>query len=137
MTPNPKPKPFYHEQSVTIDGATYRLVINFLAIDATESVLGGRAYPDILDDLLAGKSVGVQARVVWGLLREHHPELTLEEAAALTIGAAGDTIGLAIGELILAAFPALVVGEEAKGKNPPKPRGASRSSTRRGASRKG
>jgi len=124
--------PYYNEQAVSIDGETYRLVINFKTIDATESVLDGRSYDKILGEMLAGNPpVGLQARVVWGLLREHHPEVTLEQASALARGEAGEAVGYAIGKLIMAAFPA--AKGKAKDANPPKPRGASRPSSKRGA----
>jgi len=120
-------KPYYNEQAVTVGEETYRLVINFKTIDATESLLGGRSYDTILGEMLAGNpSVGLQARVVWGLLQEHHPKVTLEEASALARGEAGEAVGAAFAKLIEAAFP--TAEPEAKGKNPPKRRGASKPS---------
>jgi hypothetical protein len=117
-------KAFYHEQAVTVDGEVFRLVINFRAIDATESLLQGRAYNAILGEMLSGSPpIGLQARVVWGLLREHHPELTLDDAGALALGPAAGEVGLAIGKLFMAAFPS-DDGKKAKGKNPPRRRGA-------------
>jgi hypothetical protein len=118
-------QPFYNEEAVTADGETYRLVINFRTIDATESVLG-RSYDSVLREMLIGKpSVGLQARVVWGLLREHHSDITLEQADALARGKSGKLFGFAIGNLFQAAFP--FAGEpKEKGPNPPKRRGASK-----------
>lgn len=123
------PKPFYNEEAVKVGDDTYRLVINFKAIDATESQLGGRSYEDVLSETVAGRaSVGTQARIVWGMLREHHPEITVEEADALARGEASILIGAAIGKLILAAFPFNDQQPKAKGQNPPKRRGASKPS---------
>lgn len=116
---------YYHEESVTVGGETYRLVLNFKTIDATESVLGGRSYDSILGEILSGSpSIGLQARVVWGLLREHHPEIPLELASSLARGEAGETVGIALAKLIQAAFPT-AQGTKEKGKNPPKRRGVS------------
>jgi hypothetical protein len=117
-------QPFYNEQAVEVDGETYRLVLNFRTIDATESVLGGRAYDEIIEELVCGQpAVGTQTRVVWGLLREHHPDVTLDQAATLARGKASVAVGDAIGKLIDAAFPA-ADAEKEKEKNPPEPRGA-------------
>lgn len=119
-------QPYYNEQAVTVGDETFRLVINFKTIDATESLLGGRSYDMILGEMLTGRpSVGTQARVVWGLLREHHPEITLEQASALARGEAGERVGIAIAQLLNAAFP-LADEPKAKGKNPPQRRGASK-----------
>lgn len=118
------PQPYYNEQSVEVDGEAYRLVMNFRTIDATESVLGGRAYDEVIEELLSGRpSIGLQTRVVWGLLREHHPEVTLEQASSLARGKAGVAVGEAIGKLIDASFPAADAVKE-KDRNPPKRRGA-------------
>lgn len=118
------PKPFYSEQSVVIDGETLRLVINFKAIDATEKFLG-RNYGEILDELQEPNCpIGTTVGVVWGLLREHHPESSIDQAATLCFGAHSVAVGLALTDLLHAAFP---VAEKEKGPNPPKRRGRSRS----------
>lgn len=115
-------KPFYCEQSVKVGDEAYRLVVNWAMIDATESLLG-RPFDEVLTELLTpvpAPRMGTIGRVLWGLLREHHPEITLEEAAGLMFGETGETIGIAIGKLMMDAFPT----QEEKGKNPRKPRGA-------------
>lgn len=117
------PKPFYNEQTVEIDGEVIRLVINFRAIDATEQLLG-LGYDEILSEMQKPKaSVGLTGKVLWGLLREHHPEMSFDQILTLQAGKNGVVTALAIGKLFEAAFP-----EEEKGKNPPKPRGASKPS---------
>jgi hypothetical protein len=115
-------QPFYNEQAVVVGETAFRLVINFRTLDAIES-LTGKDFDSILAQL-GGKRVplSLQAKLVWGLLREHHAEVTLDEAMGLTRGVVGETIGLAIGQLITAAFPPET--EKAKGKNPPPPPGA-------------
>lgn len=123
-------KPFYNEEAVTVDGETYRLVINFRAIDATEAV-AACDYDAILrkmTDPRRGVSLALQAQVVWGMLREHHPDLTLDHAMTLTQGTAGQMVGIAVAKLIQAAFPAENSQQKAKGSNPPKRRGASKPS---------
>ena len=132
------PKPFYAEQAVVIDGETLRLAINFRAIDATEQLmkpLGFSGYDEILEEIQKPSCpVGVTGRVVWGLLREHHPELSLDETASLLFGANALKVGIALNELLQAAFP---TAEIAKGENPPKPRGASKPSGNGGARKTG
>lgn len=121
-------KPFYNEQAVKVDGEDFRLVLNFATIDAIESLLAPRSFDEIITDLLAGAApMAVQTRVVWGLLREHHPALTLDEAMTIVAGPSGEAVGIAIGQLILAAFPLAAPAQE-KPANPRKPRGASRNS---------
>lgn len=125
-------QPFHNEEAVRVGEDTYRLVLNFRAIDATETQLGGRSYESILNELLVGRpSVGLQARVVWGLLREHHPHISLEEADALARGPSSGDIGVALGKLLHAAFP-IIQEPKAKDANPQVRRGRSQSSARSG-----
>lgn len=122
------PKAFYHEQSVTVDGETLRLVINFRALDAIEGVLD-RSFEDVLTELTRKQPkprLGTIGPVLWGLLQEHQPTITLDEAASLLFGEAGSTVGLALGKLVEAAFIA-DDGKE-RPKNPRKRRGASKPS---------
>lgn len=124
------PKPFYNEQAVVIDGETVRLVIDYFAMDATEQLLG-ISYDRILDEIQKpGVPLGFQGKVLWGLLRKHHPEISWDEIASLLVYKNGIPFGLALTKLYEAAFP---LAETEKGKNPPKPRGASKPSSRRGA----
>ncbi len=119
------PQPFYHEQAIVIDGETFNLVINFLAIDATEQLLN-MGYDEILEELQRpdGKA-GLNGKVLWGLLRENHADLSLDQVMTLQLGKNAVPMGLAVQHLLTAAFPA---ADKAKGKNPPKPRGASKPS---------
>ena len=119
------PAPFYHEQLVEIGGEKITLAINFKAIDATEQ-LSGRDYDSILTELQSRDCrTGTMGRAVWGLLREHHPEITIDETLSLLAGQEnGAKVGFALSQLLQAAFPSA----EAKGKNPRKPRGASKPS---------
>lgn len=119
-------KPFYHEEAVKVGDDTLRLVINFRAMDATESLIG-RPFDEILKEMSSGSpTLSVQGKVVWGLLREHHSDLSLDQVMTLLFGEPCVTVGYAMAKLLKSAFPA--AEPEAKGKNPPKPRGASRPS---------
>ena len=115
------PKPFYHEQTVVVDGETLKLAINFRAIDATEQ-LTGRDYDGILEEIQRQDAhTGLTAKVLWGLLLEHHSDLSMDQILTLLYGETGTKVGLALHELLVAAFPA---AEKAKGENPPEPHGA-------------
>lgn len=119
------PQPFYHEQSVVVGDETFILVINFRAIDATEQLLD-LGYDEILEKIQQPDvKVGFSGKVLWGLLREHHSDLSLDQVLTLSKGEPGVTMGLAMSQLLVAAFPTV---EKAKGKNPPKPHGASKTS---------
>lgn len=126
---------FHHEEVVTVGEDALRLVINFLALDAIESAVG-RGFDTILRDLTSSSArpaIGLQAQVLWGLLREHRPDITLDQAAALVIGPTNTAIGMALGRLLASAFPA---GEQkAKDPHPRAPRGASSNSSSPGASK--
>lgn len=117
-------RPFHNEAQVPLkDGTVLRLVLNFRAIDAIEGVVG-KPMPAILPDLITGSaSYAVVAKFVWGLLLEHHPELTMDQVAGLMFGEDGEAVGVVIGDLIRRAFN---IGEEPKEKaaNPRKRRGA-------------
>lgn len=116
---------FYHEQAVKVGDETITLVIDFKAIDATEQLLD-LGYDKILDKIQQPDvKVGFSGKVLWGLLREYHSDLSLNQVLTLAQGETGMTMGLAMTNLLAAAFP---VAEKAKGKNPPEPHGASKTS---------
>lgn len=121
-------RPFHNEAQVTLaDGTSLRLVLNFRAIDAIEGV-AGKPMPAILPEIIAGSAgYALVAKFVWGLLLEHHPDLTMDQVAGLMFGEDGEAVGVAIGDLIRRAFN---LGEEPKEKaeNPRKRRGASKPS---------
>lgn len=122
------PKPFYHEQAVVVDGETLRLVINFRALDATESLLD-RPFNEVVDELNGGApKLSLVGKVLWGLLRDQHPEITLDQTASLMFGETGVMVGIAVNALLEAAFATADPTAKAKGKNPPKRRGASKPS---------
>lgn len=116
-------RPFYHEGQVEVEGETLHLVCNFRAIDVIESVTEQK-MSDILPQLVDPPHALV-GKVLWGLLREKHEGVTLDEAAGVGFGPDGAKVGLVMGDVIRRAFN---IGEEAKDKNPPKRRGASKTS---------
>jgi hypothetical protein len=117
---------FYEEEQVEIDGGALRLAINFRALGAIETLVE-KGMDEILPAILTGNAhLNVIGKVLWGLLREHHPESTLDDAAGLMFNKTTNVkVGLAMNALLMRAFH---LEPEAKGKNPPKRRGASKAS---------
>lgn len=128
--------PFYHEVAVPYADETYRLVLDFAALDAIESETG-RTFDRILQEFTtpgAEPATSLQAKVVWGLLRRHHPELTLDHVPTLLFSEASVAIGVGMGKLFETAFPrADPQAKKAKPANPRKPRGASKPTSQPGA----
>lgn len=116
-------RPFFHEGLVEIDGETLTLVVNFRTIDVIES-LTGQTMDEVLPEL-ASPSHSLAAKVLWAMLREKHEGVTLDEAAGVAFGLDGAKAGLVMGDVLRRAFN---IGEEAKGSNPPKRRGRSKTS---------
>lgn len=122
-------RPFYHEGQVEVEGETLHLVCNFRAIDVIESVTG-RTMTDILPELLSGgSSHSLAGKTLWGLLREKHEGVTLDEAAGVAFGPHAAAVGVVISDVFQRAFN---LGERAKGQNPPKRRGRSRTTAKNG-----
>lgn len=120
---------FYNEELVRIEGEPYRLVIDFAAIDAAEALLG-QSYDTVIAEITSKSPeprASVVGKVVWGMLRRHHPEVTIDQVATMMYGSDAAAIGAAMGNLIQRAFNT-AEEPEAKGKNPRKPRGASKPS---------
>ncbi|RZM11810.1 MAG: hypothetical protein EOP67_66610 [Sphingomonas sp.] len=128
---------FRHEEAVTVGDDALRLVLNFRALDAIESETQ-RPFDTILHQLTAGgiPPNSLVSRVVWGLLREHHAEVSIDQAAGLVNGDAAPAIGMAMGKLFETAFPrAKPADGKAKPAHPRKPRGASKPSSSPGAAK--
>ena len=113
---------FHNEIEVEVEGETLCLVLNFRAIDVIESVTGEK-MTDIIPQLIA-PPMALAGKVLWGLLREKHEGISLDEAAGAGFGPEGHKLGFAMVELFTRAFN---LGE-AKDENPPKRRGASKAS---------
>lgn len=129
---------FYHEEAVQVGEVTLRLVMNFRALDAIECETQ-RGFDGILKQLTAPGGeppLSLASRVVWGLLREHHPEIGIDQAATLVNGPSAPAIGVAMGLLFERAWPrATPTDGKAKPAHPRKPRGRSKPSSSPGAGR--
>jgi hypothetical protein len=117
-------RPFYNEEQVQVEGDTLHLVLNFRALDVIES-LTGQKMSEILPQLIDPPHALV-GKMLWGLLREKHESVSLDEAAGAAFGPDGAKIGLAMAALVTRAFN--LGGDEGKKKNPRKPRGTSKAS---------
>jgi hypothetical protein len=117
-------RPFYHDGQVEVDGEKLDLVLNFRAIDVIEGVTGEK-MSEILPQL-ADPPFALVGKVLWGMLREKHEGVTLDEAAGVAFGPRGAQVGLVMADVLKRAFN--LGGEEEKDKNPPKRRGRSKTS---------
>jgi hypothetical protein len=115
-------QPFFHEAKVEVGEDILHLVLNFRAIDVIESITG-ESMDEILPQMIAPKH-GLGVKVLYGMLREHHEGITLDEVAAYFYCEHDTKIGLAMADVISRAYPR--VFGKAKDKNPPKRRGASK-----------
>lgn len=127
---------FYHEEVVKSGDDPLRLVLNFRSLDAIESETG-RPFDGILHELTNPEHVpatSLVSRVVWGMLREHHPEVDIDQATTLVNGRTAAAIGLAMGKLFENAFPrADLAKPKGRSANPKQPRGASNPTSSHGA----
>jgi hypothetical protein len=117
---------FYHEGQVEVDGETLHLVCNFRAIDVIESVTGEK-MTEILPQLIDPPH-SLVGKVLWGLLREKHEGVTLDEAAGVGFGPDGEKVGVVMGDVLRRSFN---LGE-VKDENPPTRRGRSKISAENG-----
>lgn len=120
-------RPFYHEGQVEVDGEKLTLVCNFRAIDVIES-LTGEKMSDILPQLV-DPPYSLVGKILWGLLREKHEGVTLDEAAGVGFGPSGAVVGVVMADVIRRAFN---LGEKEKDENPPKRRGRLKTSSESG-----
>lgn len=116
-------RPFYHEGQVEVDGENLHLVCNFRALDVIESVTGQK-MSDILPQLVDPPH-SLVGKVLWGLLREKHENVTLDEAAGVAFGEKGGLVGVVMGDVLRRSFN---IGAAEKKPNPPKRRGTSKAS---------
>lgn len=118
----------YDEELVEAGENRIRLCLNFRAIDVIED-LTEMTMPEILPVLLGqNPPYALSGKVLYGLMREHHPETTLDEVAGLMLDKDhSPKVGMAMATLLLRVFN-LGDGQEAKDRNPSAPHGASASS---------
>lgn len=122
---------FCDEELVEAGQDKVRLAIDFRAIDIIEHIIGDEgqitSMPLVVSMLFADPPpLSVSGKVLWALLRRHHDQVTLDEAAGLMFGPHGGKVAEAMLTLLLRAMN---LGDaKAKDENPPKRRGASETS---------
>lgn len=131
---------FYDEEVVQLgDDDTLRLAIDFRAIDLMEHIVGDSdaitPATVIVEHMLftAPIPVSILCKVLYALLRRHHEEINLDVAMGVMGGEHSRRVALAMQTLLRRAFNYGEPAKEEKGKNPPKPRGTSKPSSKSGS----
>ena len=123
---------FAPEEQVEAFGETYTLRLDFRAISVIEGSLG-IPLPDVVKRIRSGNpDYGALSRVLWALLREWNPEVTIDQALSIVMDRGKDAakFGFALDALLERAFP---IAEDRDKPNPPKlRRGRSKASAANG-----
>lgn len=119
---------FAPEEQVEAFGETYTLRLDFRAISVIEGALD-MPLQDVCTHIRCGNPpVGLLSRVLWAMLREWNPEVTIDQALSIVMdqGKDGVKFGMALDALLGRAFP--LPTEDRKPKNPPRRNGRSKTS---------
>lgn len=120
---------FGEEEQVTVDGEPLTLRLDFRAITIMEGALE-TDMPSIVANFRSGRpQLRVLGQMLWAMLREHHSEVTLDQAAGIMFAKNAAKVGFALDALLERVFP---LTEGRKSKNPPRPSGRSKSSAAAG-----
>lgn len=114
----------------TADGEKLTLVCDFYTIDVVEGITGEK-WDDILPQLVDPPRA-LLVKVLYGLLRKRHEDVTLDEAAGVMFDKNRAAIMAVMGDVIRRACNFDSDEPEAKDENPPVRRGRSRSSAKSG-----
>ena len=107
---------FGEEEQIVIDGEPLTLRLDFRAITIMEGALQSD-MPSIVANFRSGRpQLSVLGQMLWAMLREHHSEVTLDQAAGIMFDKDAAKVGFALDALIEKAFP---MAEGRKPKNPP------------------
>lgn len=124
---------FSVEEQAEAFGETLTLRLDFRAATVIEGALD-MDLPIAVAHIRSGScSYSVLCQVLWGLLREHHPSVTLDQCLSVVMdkGTDGAKVGFALDALLNRAFP-LPAKDDDKKKPQRKPSGQSRSSVAAG-----
>lgn len=115
------------EEQVQVADETLTLRLDFHSATVIEGALE-RDLPTVVAVLRSGSPpVTWMGQVIWGLLREHHRDVTHDQVAGIMFsGKDAGKMGVALTSLFDRAFP--LVTEDKKPKNAPKRAGRSKSS---------
>lgn len=122
-------RPFRNEVTVVCAGDEFTLAIDISIIDALEDEFD-LPFDELMAQFKQGTRVGKASRLLRGLLRRHHPDLTLDDVGGLLMEDSEPFAG-AMQRLFEKASP-----EQEASENPPKAhRGTGGSSSSNGAPR--
>lgn len=125
--------PFGQEEQVTVFGETLTLRLDFRAITGIEGQTNYDMPTVSVICRMSDAPVSILGQVIWFLLREHHPDVTLDQVAGIMFDQKENAkLGVALDALLSRVFP---LAEDKKPKNAPKPHGRSRSSDGAGLKR--
>ena len=105
--------PIKGEVDFPVDGEVYRLKLSINSIIEVEDILGIGIVPlsQMFNDVETLKAGDVRA-MLWGALREHHPDIDLLGAGDIMTKARLQPTILHVGRALQAAFPAPEEGKE-------------------------
>lgn len=122
---------FYDEEVISVGEDTLTLAIDFRAIDIMEHLAGENGITPMTEIVAMLFSdpppLSVCGKVLYALTRRHHDGLSLDVCAGLMFSEHGNRVAMAMYGLIMRAMN-LGEPKKEKGKNPRKPRGASKPS---------
>jgi hypothetical protein len=106
-------KPFYHEAQIALsDDFTLHMVVDISVVERLEGMLG-RSMDQIIEEMFS--SASMLAKVLWGVTRPNHDDLTMAQIAGILLPADPAKVDLAhavattVGDLVRRSF--LVVAE--------------------------
>lgn len=121
---------FGEEEQVTVDGQALTLRLDFRAITIMEGALNSD-MPSIVANFRSGRpQLSVLGQMLWAMLREHHSDVTLDQAAGIMFAKDAAKAGFAMDALLDRAFP--LPTEDRKPKKAPTRNGRSKTSAAAG-----
>jgi hypothetical protein len=130
---------FYDEEVVQLGDDTLRLAVDFRAIDLMEHIVGDSDAITpatlIVEHVLTSIPcpVSILCKVLYALLRRHHEGISLDVCLGVMASEHSVAASFAMQTLLRRAFNFGEPERQAKGKNPRKPRGASKPSSKSGS----
>ena len=117
---------FGEEEQVTVDGQALTLRLDFRAITIMEGALQSD-MPSIVANFRSGRpQLSVLGQMLWAMLREHHSDVTLDQAAGIMFAKEAAKAGFAMDALLDRACP--LPTEDRKPKKAPTRNGRSKTS---------
>ena len=116
---------FGEEEQVTVGGQPITLRLDFRAITIMEGALESDMISIIRNMRSARPQLSVLGQMLYACTREHHSDITLDQAAGIMFAPEASKIGFALDSLMEKVLP--LETEDRKPKNPPRKRRNGRS----------